>query len=68
MSTDLQEEIRAALNRASAENASGTPDHILAGFLLEQLELFNRTVRARAEWRGETTQLPALTRTKEQNR
>ncbi|VXC07655.1 hypothetical protein [Aeromicrobium sp. 9AM] len=59
---ELRSEIKHALNRASAENPSGSPDHILADFLLDSLAAFDRAVQARATWRGESVELPALTR------
>jgi len=46
----LREEIRAAINRASAENASGTPDFILADYLLACLDTFDYAVNAREKW------------------
>lgn len=58
--TELRSEIKHALNRSSAENPSGTPDHILADFLLGTLGVFEDAIRHRATWRGETTELPAL--------
>ncbi len=48
----LGEEIRAALNRHSAENGSDTPDFLLAEFLVGCLETWNRTTRKRDEWHG----------------
>lgn len=46
----LEGEIRRLLNLASAENASNTPDHILARYLISCLEAYNRAVIARAVW------------------
>ncbi len=46
----LRSEIKAALNRASAENASDTPDHILADYLLGCLAAFDAAVNARRDW------------------
>ena len=58
----LQTEISAALNRASAENASGTPDYILARFLMASLAAFEVATRDRAEWRGEQVEFaPTIT-------
>ena len=45
--TELETDIRAALNKHSAENESDTPDYILAMFLMECLEAFNRSTRER---------------------
>jgi hypothetical protein len=58
--TDLKRDIAEVLNRHSAENLSGTPDFILSVFLQSCLNSFNQAVRARADWRGESVELPAL--------
>lgn len=57
---ELRSDIKQALNRASAENASGTPDHVLADYLLDCLAAFDRAQGARSSWRGESVELPAL--------
>lgn len=44
---NLEREIASALNRASAENASNTPDYILAQYLLGCLAAFNTAVQQR---------------------
>lgn len=49
---DLFDEICTVLNRYSRENASNTPDFILAEYLRQSLETFEGTVRARDEWYG----------------
>lgn len=54
------EELTKLLNTYSAESPSGTPDFILAEFLRNVLREFNEAVSRRAEWRGETVELPAL--------
>lgn len=46
----LEEDIRAALNRACAENHSNTPDFILAKYLLNCLSAFNEAVSERSAW------------------
>lgn len=40
------------INRYSQENASGTPDWILAQFLLGCLSVFNSTIKQREKWYG----------------
>lgn len=50
---DLQTRLSSLLNDFSAENVSGTPDFILAEFLIETLRAFNAAVWRRADWRGE---------------
>lgn len=48
----LYEEIQCALNRASAEKGSGTPDFILARYLLDCLKAFDNAALARSNWYG----------------
>lgn len=49
---DLKREIEAAINRASRENASNTPDFILAEYLMVCLEAFERATNERRDWFG----------------
>jgi hypothetical protein len=51
----LREELEAAINRASAENGSNTPDFILAEYLLDTLAAFDKAVLERQSWWGQTT-------------
>lgn len=46
----LRENIREAINRASAENGSNTPDFILAEFLDNCLFAFDIAAARRDEW------------------
>ena len=48
----LQQEITSALNRASRENASNTPDFILAQYLLRCLNAFEMATIDRDKWYG----------------
>jgi hypothetical protein len=64
----FQEELESLLNRNSMENDSGTPDFILAAYLQDCLTAFNKTVIARAAWRGEYIQLPAVQELREGKR
>lgn len=50
--TSLETEIAAVLNARSAENASNTPDFILAQFLLGCLAAWNTGVQQRENWYG----------------
>ena len=50
--TDLEREIAAVINRHSLENGSNTPDFLLAQFLLDCLEAFNRAMQERERWNG----------------
>lgn len=49
---DLERDIAAALNRVCAENASNTPDFILAQFLIGCLAAWNAGVQQRETWYG----------------
>lgn len=62
MALSFQEDLQQVLNRHSAESPSGTPDYILAEMLTNVLKTFNEAVGQRAEWRGESVELPALQR------
>ena len=46
----LADSIRKVLNQASRESESGTPDHVLACYLLDSLKVFERAVRDRDAW------------------
>lgn len=48
----LRSDIENAINRASAENGSGTPDFILAEFLTDSLAAFDKAVATREAWYG----------------
>jgi hypothetical protein len=49
---NLEEDLRATINRHSAENGSDTPDFILASYLLGCLDCFDAAVLARSNWYG----------------
>ena len=51
--SSLHQEITDALNRASAENATDTPDFILATFLLDCLAAWDRAHNERSAWYGD---------------
>lgn len=48
----FQKELGALLNRHSMENASDTPDFILADYLIGCLRLWNETTQSRDAWYG----------------
>lgn len=48
----FEHEIEAAINRHSQENASNTPDFILAQYLLACLAAWNTAVQQRENWHG----------------
>lgn len=50
--SDLGDEITELLNKHSRENASDTPDFILAEYLLGCLEAFELAVSRRESWHG----------------
>lgn len=52
----FEAELSSLLNRYSAENVSGTPDFVLAQYLVGVLKIYNEAVSRRAEWRGELTE------------
>jgi hypothetical protein len=52
--SDLRTEIEQAINRCSAENASNTPDFILAEYLTGCLEVYNKAIRMREDWYGQS--------------
>lgn len=58
--SNLVKELAELLNRHSCENNSGTPDYLLAHFLVGSLHVYEETIQKRAEWRGESVELPAL--------
>lgn len=48
----FEKELESILNRYSKENESSTPDFILAKYLQDCLENYNRTLKARDKWFG----------------
>ena len=48
----LRDEIESVLNKHSAENGSGTPDFILAQYLIDCLKAFDNAATRRVEWYG----------------
>lgn len=51
-SETLENHIRRVLNCHSAENASDTPDFILAEYLIGCLNAYDQAVRSREKWYG----------------
>ena len=52
MSEELRSGLRKLLNANNAEAGSNTPDFILAEFLYDVMELYNKAVKARSAWYG----------------
>ncbi|HEX3958083.1 MAG TPA: hypothetical protein VHZ03_15825 [Trebonia sp.] len=50
--TDLRKALEGLLNEHSAENASDTPDFILAAYVTDSLRAFEKASRAREDWYG----------------
>lgn len=50
--SDLLNKIEQAINCASAEQGSDTPDFILASYLKDCLDAFDRATNARENWYG----------------
>lgn len=48
--SEFEAELRELLNANNAESGSGTPDVILARYLLSSLDNFNEAVRGRDSW------------------
>ena len=51
-SATLEKDIERTINRHSAENASNTPDYILAQYLIACLSAFNVATQQRETWYG----------------
>jgi len=52
--TTFRKELESLLNCESMENGSGTPDFILAQYLVGCLKNYDETVTAREKWYGRT--------------
>lgn len=50
--SDFRKELQSAINRCSKENASNTPDFILAQYLEGCLATFDTAVQQRETWYG----------------
>jgi hypothetical protein len=48
--TNFRDELERLINRHSLENGSGTPDFILAHYVVGCLTVFDATVKARDKW------------------
>jgi hypothetical protein len=53
---EFQKELESLLNRYSRENASNTPDFILAEYLVNCLESWNQATIHREKWYGRAPQ------------
>ena len=50
----FEEDLRKLINSHSVENRSGTPDFILATYILDCLDAFGRAAKRRDQWFGNT--------------
>lgn len=50
VSNEFRKELEKLINKHSCENGSNTPDFILARYILDCLEGFDRAVNARSQW------------------
>jgi len=46
----FRKELEILINRYSKENYSNTPDHMLANYLIDCLEAYNKIIRDRDDW------------------
>jgi hypothetical protein len=60
--TEFRKELETLINRKSMENASNTPDFILAEFLTDSLEAFDKATRSRSEYYGLANLQPGQTK------
>lgn len=52
----FEDELRTLINQCSVENESNTPDFILAEFIRDCLNCFNRAIEKREKWYGREKQ------------
>lgn len=50
MNNEFRQELEKLINKYSKENGSNTPDYILAEYLCDCLETFDRAVKFRTQW------------------
>ena len=50
--TQFRKDLETLINENSMENGSNTPDYILADFLNECLNVFDKAVKERSRWYG----------------
>jgi hypothetical protein len=57
MSSEFERELEVLINKHSMENASNTPDFILADYLMKCLETYNHTIQRRSQWYKPNTKI-----------
>lgn len=50
--SNFKKELEELINRTCQENPSNTPDFILAKYLVECLNIYNKTIKRRDKWYG----------------
>ncbi len=50
----FREDLRILINQYSKENCSGTPDFMLADYLVDCLDAFEKVIARRLEWHNPT--------------
>jgi hypothetical protein len=64
----FEKELKHLINRYSKENGSDTPDFILAEYLNDCLESFNKTISKREEWYGRNNSMNEMCKSIEVNK
>lgn len=54
--SEFKKELEHLINRASQESKSDTPDFILAKYLVDCLDVYNKAVKRRDKWYGYNNQ------------
>lgn len=57
---NLEKDLMRLINMYSLENESNTPDFILAGYLINCLDVFNKTINRRSKWYRCPTEKPTI--------
>lgn len=58
--SEFERALETLINQYSQENESGTPDFILAGYLVGCLAAYNKAIVQRSHWRGESVEIPPV--------
>lgn len=60
MTEEFKKELADLINRHSLENCSNTPDFILAEYLADCLDQFNKASNAREKWYGKSLNVTTI--------
>ncbi len=58
---DFRKDLESLINKHSLENGSNTPDFILAEYLTDCLNAFDKTSKAREKWFGKELKISVPT-------